>query len=70
MGMAEDMMRLELHYPSDIDLSQSAMQVEIRNHIARRLRDHSPRRRGGDSLLPGSNIVSCTLSMATWSTLS
>jgi hypothetical protein len=33
-------MRLELHYRSDVDLSQLAMQVEIRNHIARRLRDH------------------------------
>ena len=33
-------MRLELHYHSDIDLSQPAMQVEIRNHIARCLRDY------------------------------
>ena len=33
-------MRLELRYRSDIDLSQPAMQVEIRNHIARCLRDH------------------------------
>jgi len=32
-------MRLELHYCSDVDLSQSAMQAEIRNHIARCLRD-------------------------------
>src|SRR5262245_37548985 len=32
-------MRLELHYRSDVDLSQPAMQVEIRNHIARCLRD-------------------------------
>src|SRR5262245_26678846 len=37
-------MRLELHYRSDVDLSQPAMQVEIRNHIARCLRDHP----GGD----------------------
>jgi hypothetical protein len=36
----EDAMRLELHYRSDIDLSQPAMQVEIRNHIARCLRDY------------------------------
>ena len=34
-------MRLELHYRSDIDLSQPAMQVEIRNHIARCLRDYT-----------------------------
>jgi hypothetical protein len=32
--------RLELRYRSDIDLSQPAMQVEIRNHIARCLRDY------------------------------
>src|SRR5262245_54000238 len=37
-------MRLELHYRSDVDLSQPAIQVEIRNHIARCLRDHP----GGD----------------------
>jgi hypothetical protein len=36
----EDVMRLELRCHSDIDLSQSGMQVEIRNHIARCLRDH------------------------------
>jgi hypothetical protein len=36
----EDAMRLELDYRSDIDLSQPAMQVEIRNHIARCLRDY------------------------------
>jgi hypothetical protein len=35
----EDVMRLELHYRSDIDLSQPAMQVQIRSHIARCLRD-------------------------------
>jgi hypothetical protein len=40
----EDVMRLELHYRSDVDLSQPGMQVEIRNHIARCLRDHP----GGD----------------------
>src|SRR5262245_43194853 len=34
-------MRLELHYRSDVDLSQPAMQVEIRNHIARCLRDYA-----------------------------
>jgi hypothetical protein len=32
-------MRLELHYRSDVDLSQPAMQVEIRSHILRCLRD-------------------------------
>jgi hypothetical protein len=38
-GIVEDVMRLELHYRSDIDLSQPAMQVQIRSHIARYLRD-------------------------------
>src|SRR5204862_8204342 len=38
-GMVEDVMRIELHYRTDIDLSQPAMQVQIRNHIARYLRD-------------------------------
>ena len=37
-------MRLELNYRSDVDLSQPAMQVDIRNHIARCLRDNP----GGD----------------------
>ena len=32
-------MRLELHYRSDVDLSQPAMQVQIRTHIARYLSD-------------------------------
>jgi hypothetical protein len=36
----EDVMRLELRYRSHLDLSQPAMQVEIRNHIARCLRDY------------------------------
>ena len=39
-GILEDVMRLELRYRSDNDLSQPALQVEIRNHIARCLRDH------------------------------
>ena len=60
-------MRLELRYRSDIDLSQPAMQVEIRNHIARCLRDY-PNGCEGVTLLPGSSIVSCTSSMTTWST--
>jgi hypothetical protein len=38
--VVEDLMRLDLRYRSDIDLRQPAMQVEIRNHIARCLRDH------------------------------
>ena len=37
-------MRLQLHCHSDIDISQPGMQVEIRSHIARCLRDYP----GGD----------------------
>src|SRR5262245_16786853 len=37
-------MRLELHYRSDVDLSLSGMQVDIRNHIERCLREYP----GGD----------------------
>jgi hypothetical protein len=33
-------MRLQLRCPGDIDLSQPGMQVEIRGHIARCLRDY------------------------------
>jgi hypothetical protein len=39
-GIVEDVMRLQLRCHSDIDLSQPGMQVEIRNHIARCLRDY------------------------------
>ena len=39
-------MRLELRYRSDMDLSQPAMQVEIRSHIARCLRDYARRAAG------------------------
>jgi hypothetical protein len=39
-------MRLELRYRSDVDLSQPGMQVEIRNHVARCLRDYPHGTRG------------------------
>src|SRR5262249_60654119 len=61
--IVEDVMRLELRYRSDIDLSQPAMQVEIRSHIARCLRDLPQGGEGVRSHLPGSSIVSCTSSM-------
>jgi hypothetical protein len=41
-------MRLELHYRSDVDLSQPAIQVEIRSHILRCLRDFPQSGVGGD----------------------
>jgi hypothetical protein len=65
--VVEDVMRLELHYRSDVDLSQPAMQVEIRNHIARYLRDH-PHGDEGVIALAGIEIVSCASSTTTWST--
>src|SRR5262249_37242241 len=48
--IVEDVMRLELRHRSDIDLSQPAMQVEIRSHIARCLRDYPQRGEGGITL--------------------
>ena len=45
-------MRLQLSCHSDIDLSQPGMQVEIRSHIARCLRDF-PNGGEGCSLSPG-----------------
>ena len=39
-------MRLELRYRSDVDLRQPGMQVEIRKHVARCLRDYPHGTRG------------------------
>jgi hypothetical protein len=52
----EDVMRLELRYRSDIDLSQPAMQVEIRNHIARCLRDYP---HGGEGVITLAGVEHC-----------
>jgi len=52
----EDVMRLELRYRSDIDLSQPAMQVEIRNHIARCLRDYP---HGGEGVITLGGVEHC-----------
>ena len=49
-------MRLELCYRSDIDLSQPAMQVEIRNHIARCLRDYP---HGGEGVITLGGVEHC-----------
>src|SRR6266511_1089333 len=54
--IVEDVMRLELHYRSDIDLSQPAMQVEIRNHIARCLRDYP---HGGEGVITLGGVEHC-----------
>jgi hypothetical protein len=55
-GIVEDVMRLELRYRSDIDLSQPAMQVEIRNHIARCLRDYP---HGGEGVITLGGVEHC-----------
>ena len=49
-------MRLELHYRSDIDLSQSATQIEVRNHIARCLRDYPE---GGEGVITLGGVEHC-----------
>jgi hypothetical protein len=54
--IVKDAMRLELHYRSDVDLSQSAMQVEIRNHIARCLRDYP---HGGEGVIILAGVEHC-----------
>jgi hypothetical protein len=59
IGIVEDVMRLQLRCHSDIELSQPGMQVEIRSHIARWLRDYPT---GGEGVitLAGVEFVSCT----------
>jgi hypothetical protein len=54
--IVEDVMRLELRYRSDIDLSQPAMQVEIRSHIARCLRDYP---QGGEGVITLAGVEHC-----------
>src|SRR5262245_22405316 len=49
-------MRFELHYRSDVDLSQPSMQVEIRNHIARCLRDYPY---GDEGVITLAGVVHC-----------
>jgi hypothetical protein len=49
-------MRLELHYRSDLDLSQPATQVQIRSHIARYLRD-SPQ--SGEGVITLGGVEHC-----------
>jgi hypothetical protein len=60
----EDVMHLELRYRSDIDLSQPAMQVEIRNHITRCLRDYP---HGCERVITLAGVEHCTSFRTTWS---
>jgi hypothetical protein len=52
----EDVMRLQLRCHSDIDLSQPGMQVEIRSHIARCLRDYP---NGGEGVITLAGVEHC-----------
>jgi hypothetical protein len=52
----EDVMRLQLRCHSDIDLSQPGMQVEIRSHIARCLRDYP---NGGEGVITLARVEYC-----------
>ena len=49
-------MRLQLRCHSDIDLSQPGMQVEIRSHIARCLRDYP---NGGEGVITLAGVEHC-----------
>jgi hypothetical protein len=55
-GFVEDTMRLQLHCHGDIDLSQPGMQVEIRSHIARCLRDYP---NGGEGVITLAGVEHC-----------
>jgi hypothetical protein len=55
-GIVEDVMRLQLHCHSDIDLGQPGMQVEIRTHIARCLRDYP---HGGEGVITLAGVEHC-----------
>jgi hypothetical protein len=52
----EDVMRLQLRCHGDIDLSQPGMQVEIRSHIARCLRDYP---NGGEGVITLAGVEYC-----------
>ena len=49
-------MNLQLHCHGDIDLSQSGMQVKIRSHIARCLRDYP---QGGEGVITLAGVEHC-----------
>ena len=49
-------MRLQLHCHSDIDLNQPGMQVEIRTHIVRHLRDYPT---GGEGAITLAGVEYC-----------
>ena len=49
-------MRLQLRCHSDIDLSQTGLQVEIRSHIARCLRDYPT---GGEGVITLAGVEYC-----------
>jgi hypothetical protein len=54
--ITEDVMRLQLRCHGDIDLSQPGVQVEIRSHIARCLRDYP---NGGEGVITLAGVEHC-----------
>jgi hypothetical protein len=54
----EDVMRLQLHCHSDIDVNQPGMQVEIRSHIARSHRDYP---NGGEGVITLAGVKHCSM---------
>jgi hypothetical protein len=52
----EDVMNLQLDCHGDIDLSQPGMQVKIRSHIARCLRDYP---QGGEGVITLAGVEHC-----------
>jgi hypothetical protein len=52
----EDVMNLQLHCHGDIGLSQPGMQVKIRSHIARCLRDYP---QGGEGVITLAGVEHC-----------
>jgi hypothetical protein len=52
----EDVMRLQLRCHGDIDLSQPGVQVDIRSHIARCLRDFP---HGGEGVITLGGVEHC-----------
>ena len=54
--IVEDVMRLQLHCHSDIDLSHPGIQVEIRSHITRCLRDYPT---GGEGAITLAGVEHC-----------
>ena len=56
MVIVEDVMHLQIQCHGGIDLSQPSMQVEIRSHIARCMRDYP---QGGEGVITLAGVEHC-----------